>query len=60
MEKRRLRKEYMTIFINGKQQRVNHPPTIDGLIVDEFIQRNADPIGLHQNEIWGYMTDDEF
>ena len=60
MEKRRLRKEYMTIFINGKQKRVNHPPTIDGLIVDEFIQRNVDPIWLHQNEIWGYMTDDEF
>jgi hypothetical protein len=50
-EKRRRRKEYMTIFINGKQKRVKRPPTIDGLEVDEFIRRNADPIWLHPNEI---------
>ena len=25
---------------------------IDGLPVDEFIRRNADPIWLHQNEMW--------
>ena len=52
-------KEYMTIFINGKQKRVKRPPTIDGMDVDEFIRRNADPIWLHQNEMWEYMTDDE-
>jgi hypothetical protein len=30
--------------------------------VDEFIRRNADPIWLHQNEMWEYMeneTEDE-
>jgi hypothetical protein len=59
-EKRRRREEYMTIFINGKQKRVKRPPTIDGLDVDEFIRRNADPIWLHQNEMWEHMTDDEF
>jgi uncharacterized protein YnzC (UPF0291/DUF896 family) len=59
-EKRRRRKEYMTIFINGKQKRVKRLSTIDGLDVDEFIRRNADPIWLHQNEMWEYMTDDEF
>ena len=59
-EKMRHRKEYMTIFINGKQKRVKRPPTIEGLEVDEFIRRNADPIWLHQNEMWDYMTDDEF
>jgi hypothetical protein len=59
-EKRRRRKEYMTIFINGKQGRVKRPPTIEGLDVDEFIRRNADPIWLHQNEMWEYLTDDEF
>ena len=42
-------KEYMTIFINGKQKRVKRPPTIDGLDVDEFIRRNAEPVWLHQN-----------
>ncbi len=56
-EKRRRRKEYMTIFINGKQKSVKRPLTIDGMDVDEFIRRNADPIWLHQNKIWEYMGD---
>ena len=56
-EKKRRQKEYTTIFINGKQKRVKRPPTIDGMDVDEFIRRNADPIWLHQNEMWEYMTD---
>jgi hypothetical protein len=49
----------MTIFINGKQKRVKRPQTIDGMDVDEFIRRNADPIWLHQNEMWEYMSDDD-
>jgi len=47
--------EFMTVFMNGKQKRVRRPPTIDGMDVDEFIKRNADPIWLHQNELWEYM-----
>jgi hypothetical protein len=58
-EKRRRRKEYMTIFINGKQKRVKRPPTIDSLDVDEFIRRNEDPIWLHQNEMWECMDDNQ-
>jgi hypothetical protein len=58
-EKKRRQKEFMTIFINGKQKRVRRPPTIDGIGVDDFIRRNADPIWLHQNEMWEFMTDDE-
>jgi hypothetical protein len=55
---RRERKQaWMTIFINGKQKRVRRPELIDGIPVDEFIARNADPIWLHQNELWEYMTD---
>lgn len=54
-EKKKRQMEYMTIFINGKQKRVKRPPTIDGMDVDEFIRRNADPIWLHQNEMWEYM-----
>ena len=57
-EKKRRQNEYMTIFINGKQKRVKRPPTIDGMGVDEFIRRDADPIWLHQNEMWESMTDD--
>jgi hypothetical protein len=52
--KNRRRKEYMTIFINGKQKRVKRPQTIDGVDMDKFIRRNADPIWLHQNEMWEY------
>ncbi len=55
-EKRQRRKEYMTIFINGKQKRVKRPPTIDGMDVDEFIRRNADPIWLHKNKMWEYIN----
>jgi hypothetical protein len=50
--RRRRREEYMTIFIGGKQKRVKRPPTVEGMDVDEFIRRNADPIWLHQNEMW--------
>ena len=56
-EKRRRRKEYMTIFINGKQKRVKRPPTVGGIPADEFIRNNADPVWLHQNEMWEYMGD---
>ena len=58
--KKKLRqKEYMTIFVKGKQKRIKRPPTIDSMDVDEFIRRNADPIWLHQNVMWEYMIDDE-
>lgn len=45
----------MTIFVKGKQKRVKRPPTIEGMNVDDFIRANADPIWLHQNELWEYM-----
>jgi hypothetical protein len=56
---RKLRKEkFMFIFVNGRQKRVRRPPTIDGMPMDEFIARNADPIWLHQNEMWELIPDD--
>lgn len=58
-EKKRRRKEYMTVFMNGKQKRVKRPPTIDGMDIDEFILQNADPIWLHQNEMWEYIKPEE-
>ncbi|MBU1614174.1 hypothetical protein KJ693_02570 [bacterium] len=48
----------LTLFMNGKQKRVKRPPTIDGMDVDEFIRNNADPIWLHQNEMWEDMDQD--
>ena len=51
-------KKYQTVFINGKQVRVKRPETVEGIPVDEFIRNNADPIWLHENEMWEYMDDD--
>jgi hypothetical protein len=58
-EKKRRKRSTMTVFINGKQKRVRRPQTIDGLDVEAFIRRNADPIWLHQRELWESMTDEE-
>lgn len=59
--RKRRRKEFMTIFVHGKQKRVKRPPTIEGMDVDEFIRRNADPIWLHQNEMWEFISEaDEY
>ncbi|WP_206020085.1 hypothetical protein [Pseudomaricurvus alkylphenolicus] len=41
--------------MNGKQVKVKRPPTVEGMSVDDFIRANADPIWLHQNEMWEFM-----
>ena len=56
--RRERKRKYMTIFVNGKQKRVPRPELIEGLPPDEFIANNADPIWLHQNEMWELMTPD--
>lgn len=55
-EKKKRHEEFMTIFINGKQKSVKRPPTINGIDVEGFTERNADPIWLHQNEMWEYIV----
>ena len=57
--KRKRQKEYMTIFVHGKQKRVKRPSTIDGLGLDEYIRKNADATWLHQNEMWEYIEQPE-
>jgi len=57
--KKKRQEEYMTVFMNGKQKRIKRPPTIDGMSVDEFVMNNADPIWLHQNEMWEYIDINE-
>jgi len=58
-EKKRLKaakqKKYKWVFMNGKQVRIERPPQIDGMDIDDYIQENADPIWLQQNEMWEYM-----
>lgn len=57
---KKLRKaEFQTVLINGKQKRVRGPSTIDGMTVDEFIRRNADPIFLHEMEMWAVTETDD-
>lgn len=46
---------FTTVYVNGRQKRVRRPPMIDGMLADEFIARNADPIWLHENELWELM-----
>lgn len=59
-EKAERQKKYMLVYRNGKQVRIKRPPTIDGMSVEEFIEKTADPIWLHQNEMWEYIkTDDD-
>lgn len=55
-EKKRRRLLYKCVFINGKQVRVKREPQIEGMNADEFIRRNADPLWLHQNELWEYIV----
>jgi 16S rRNA U516 pseudouridylate synthase RsuA-like enzyme len=49
------KQEYVTIFMNGKQKRIKRPVLVDGMHVEEFIRTNADPVWLHQNELWEYI-----
>ena len=59
--RKRRRKEFMTVFVHGKQKRVRRPVTIEGMDVDEFIRQNADLIWLHQDEMWEFMSEaDEY
>lgn len=57
-ERRERKAKFQTVLINGKQVRVPRPQQIDGLPIDEFIIRNADPAWLHDNELWELMTPD--
>lgn len=50
-------KKYEWVFLNGKQVRIKRPPTIDGIPQEEWIEQNADPIWLHQNEMWDVLED---
>ena len=53
--KAKRQKEYMWVFMNRKQVRVKRPPIIDGIPEGEWIEQNAVPIWLHQNEMWDVL-----
>ena len=54
-EERTAKKVYYSLH-EWETVRGKRPETIDGIDADEFIRRNADPIWLHQNEMWEYMN----
>lgn len=58
--KRERKRQFMTVFVNGKQKRVPRPQLIDGRPFDEFIRQNADPIWLHQMGMWEYIDNSLF
>ena len=49
------KKKYRWVFMNGKQVRLERPRRIEGMSADDYVKRNADPIWLHQNEMWEYI-----
>lgn len=48
-------KKYEWIFINGKQVRIKRRETSEEFEAREALIRSADPIWLHQNELWEYI-----
>ena len=48
-------KKYMWVLMNGKQVRVKKQQTMEGMDVDEFILKHADPMWLHQNKMWEFI-----
>jgi len=50
--RRNRKRNYMMIFINGKQKWVPRPQQIGGLPAEEYLARNADPAWLLQNGYW--------
>jgi len=57
--KKRINREFKTVFMNGKQVRIRREPTIDGQFVEEFIRHNADPIWLVLNEMYELLDEHE-
>jgi hypothetical protein len=53
--RRERKKNFEMVFFHGKQEWIRREPTIDGMPVDEFVARNADPVWLHQHELWELM-----
>ncbi|CAG23256.1 hypothetical protein [Photobacterium profundum] len=52
-------RKYKWVMMNGKQVRIKREPTIEGMSVDEFVQRNANDLFLHQNEMWECIQEDD-
>lgn len=47
--------KYEWVFMNGKQVRIKRPEMIDGMLVDDWIEQNADDIWLTQNGLYDVL-----
>ena len=57
--KKKRRKDYQMVFVEGKMKRVRRPPTIDELSIDEFIRQNADPNFFHAEGMWWELEESD-
>lgn len=48
-------KKYEWMFMKGKQVRIKRPEMIDGMLVDDWIEQNADDIWLTQNGMYDVL-----
>ena len=48
-------KKYEWIFVKGKQVRIKRPEMIEGMLVDDWIEKNADDIWLTQNGMYDVL-----
>lgn len=48
-------KKYEWVFMNGKQVRIKRPEMINGMLVDDWIEQNADDIWLTQNGMYDVL-----
>lgn len=48
-------KKYAWVFVNGKKVRIKRPVLIDGMLVSDWIEINADDIWLTQNEMFDVL-----
>lgn len=57
-ERRRRKAEFRTVFVNGKQKRVRRAAHVEGVPLEELL-KGADPIFLHQAEMWWMIPVDD-
>ena len=48
-------KKYEWVFMNGKQVRIQRPEMIEGMLLDDWIEQNADDIWLTQNGMYDVL-----
>lgn len=48
-------KNYEWVFMKGRQVRIKRPEMIDGMLIDDWIEQNADDIWLTKNGMYDVL-----